>query len=443
MVPASAFAVRTLAATSIPLVAFGPLASPAMAQSYNPFGRLGTLQASNNPLDEDQPDSVTQRSRPEYQAVPIQIGSIQVMPQVILGLDFDDNVYAVENGKSSDGIVTYQPRITIGRPSPGFSWSIAGEYEATRYFNLTSENTNDYAFQGGLEYQIGTSTVVNAKALRSRNSESRTSPDSLSSIARPNRFYLTEFYGDLTHRFNRLSVRGTIDFARRNYLDNRDIAGNVIDQDFRDRSTVTGSLIAQYTMSANFAVFAAASANQRDYRTRIGPIPARDSKGYELALGSNFNLGHLMHGSMRVGYLRQNYKDPLFKDVHGFLIRGEIAYYLTPLVTLTAKVDRSVSETGVVEAAGYVKTTASVQADYELLRNLILHVEGGNEHRRFVGVDRTDDRFSANFRATWLLSPRWSLQASLSHRQQTSKGSAPGRDFKENVASIGLVFKGL
>jgi hypothetical protein len=116
---------------------------------------------------------------------------------------------------------------------------------------------------------------------------------------------------------------------------------------------------------------------------------------------------------------------------------------VTPLVTLTAKIDRNVSETGVIEAAGYVRTAASFRADYELLRNLILRAEVGNEHRNFVGADRRDNRFTGDLSATYLISPRWSLQMSLNHRGQNSSGLLSGRDFSENRLSIGAVLKGL
>jgi len=150
-----------------------------------------------------------------------------------------------------------------------------------------------------------------------------------------------------------------------------------------------------------------------------------------------------MRGSLRLGYLEQDYKDPLFNDVNGLLVRGELAYFVTPLVTLTAKIDRNVAETGVIEAAGYVRTAASFRADYELLRNLILRAEVGNEHRNFVGADRRDNRFTGDLSATYLISPRWSLQMSLNHRGQNSSGLLSGRDFSENRLSIGAVLKGL
>ncbi|GGB95300.1 hypothetical protein GCM10011494_12200 [Novosphingobium endophyticum] len=435
--------VRAIACPCIPVVAFGALSAPALAQRYDPFDQLGSLRASDNPLDDERPDSVTGRPRPEYAAVPIQAGSLQIMPQVLVGLEADSNVYAVDDGRTSDAILTFRPRISVSRPSPVFSWSVAGEYAGARYFDLTEENRDDYAFRGGVQYQIGSNTVFIARALQARNSEQRSSPDSVAGIVRPNRFHVTEAYGDLSHTFNRVSIRGTVDFERVNYIDNFNGAGEIIDQDFRDRSTVTGNLILEYTVSPSFALFAAGSANKRDYRTRTDLVPARDSKGYELALGSSFEISRLMHGTIRVGYMRQNYEDPLFNDRRSLLVRGEVAYYLTPLVTLTAKVDRRTAETGVREAAGYVRTNASLRADYELKRNLLLHLEAGNEHRSFVSLDRKDNRFSASFGSTWLLSPRWSVRTDFSHRRQNSSGTLPGREFHDNQVSIGVVFKGL
>lgn len=434
---------RAISGACIPMVAFGVTTVPAMAQRYDPFSKLGTLGASDNPLDEDQPESVTGRSRPEYAAVPIQAGSLQIMPQVSVNSEFEDNVYAREDNRISDVNVTIRPRLSISRPSEDFAWSLAGEYEATRFFSLTSENTNDYAFRGGLQYQVGSTTTFQANVLHSRNSEQRSSPDSPTGIVRPNRFKLTEGYADIRHSFNRVSLQATADYQRLTYRDNFNNLGEIVDQSFRDRSVYTGGLIAQYTMSPNFAIFAAGSANKRDYRTRIGPVPARDSTGYELALGANFAVGKLMRGTLRAGYLRQNYKDPAFSDNKGLLLRGELAYYVTPLVTLTAKIDRTASDTGVRQAGGYVKTTATLQADYELKRNLIFHLEAGNENRNYNGVDRTDNRFTGQVKATWLLSPRWSLQAGFSHRGQDSSGVASGRDFSENRVTFGILFKGL
>src|SRR3546814_11615791 len=104
-------------------------------------------------------------------------------------------------------------------------------------------------------------------------SEGRTSPGALTGLARPNRYDLTEGYVDLTHTVNRVSVRGTFDYEQQNYFDNRNNAGQVVDQDFRDHSTLTGNLNQKYTTSPDFALVAAGSAHQSSYRVRLGPTP--------------------------------------------------------------------------------------------------------------------------------------------------------------------------
>ncbi|MBK5264077.1 MAG: outer membrane beta-barrel protein, partial [Alphaproteobacteria bacterium] len=309
------------------LLMLGGITPAAMAQQYDPFDRLGTLQGSDNPFGRDRNVGVSERSRPDYEAVPIKAGSLEIMPQLVTKLDLDDNIYALNAPRVGDGILHIRPRLSIGRPSPDLAWSIAGEYEGTRYFQNGSENTDDYAVQGSARYTIRRNTILDLRLLQSRNSEERTSPDSPAAIVRPNRFDRSEAYGELAHSFNRLRLRGTLDYERRNYIDNHDNAGNEIDQDFRDRSTLTGSMIAEYAFSPSFALFTAASSNTRDYRARTGLLPARDSSGYELALGANFELGRLMRGSLRLGYLEQDYKDPLFNDVGGLLVRGELAYF--------------------------------------------------------------------------------------------------------------------
>jgi hypothetical protein len=428
---------------SATLLLLGAACAPAGAQQYDPFDRLGTLQGSDNPFGRDRNVSVADRPRPDYATVPIRAGSLMITPQLAGEASYDDNIFSTQGDRVDDLILRARPRLSISRPDPNFTASLAGEYEGTRYLNNKSENTDTYAFKGDLRATVRRDTILSLRLLHAREAEARSSPDSETGIARPNRFTISEAYGEAAHSFNLLRLRGTIDYERRNYRDNRDVAGNVIDQDFRDRDTVTGSAIAEYAVSPSVSLFAAGSANRRNYATRIGPVPARDSKGYELALGSSFEIGHLMRASLRLGYFDQNYKDPMFADVNGALVRGELAYFVTPLVTLTAKVDRSVVDSGLAGSAGYLRTAYSLKADYELLRNLILGIEVGHEHRRYNGIDRDDDGFTGRVAASYLISPRWALRGEYRRRGQDSDGIAAGRDFGGNQLMIGAVFKGL
>lgn len=423
-------------------VASAALASPALAQQSDATDSLGSV-TSENPFGRDRNTSVLERPRPDYTPEPIQLGALEVMPRIAMGGGYDDNLYAQQGDRTGDGYVRIRPRLSINRPSPNLRLTLNGELDLLRYFNRASENATQYNFDAHALYTIARDTNLSITASHGRYSQERVSPDSPTNAVRPTRFTITDGSATLSHVFNRLRLRGVLDVENRNYRDGRTPTGESVDQDFRDRTTVTGTAISEYALSPSVSLFLAGAYNQRDYRTRIGPVPARDSHGIELAAGSSFELGHMMRGSLRLGYLQQDYRAAEFHSIKGLLVRGELAWFMTPLVTVTATVDRSVSETGVLGANGYLKTTTTLRADYELLRNLILGASAELEKRNFRGLDRNDDRWTLRAGASYLVSKRIALRGDYQRRSQSSGGALPGREFVDNRISVGVTFSGL
>ena len=312
-----------------------------------------------------------------------------------------------------------------------------------RYAERSSENRTQYTLNGSGHYTISNSTTLNVVGRHGRYAEERISPDSPTGVDRPNRFTVSEMGATASHVFNRLRVRGVLNAERRDYEDGRTPSGVTIDQDFRDHSTLTAAAIGEYAVNPSIALFLAGSVNRRDYREREGPVPARDSSGYEISAGASFELGRKMRGSFRGGYITQDYKPAQFDDVSGLLVRGELAYFLTPLVTITGTVDRAVRETGVAGATGYLVTEASLRADYELLRNLIISAGAELEKRDYANVDREDERWRYRASASYSLNRRIALRADFQRRTQDSGGTTPGRSFQENRLSVGVTLSGL
>lgn len=417
------------------------LAFPALAQSDATDG-LGSVR-SDNPFGRDRNVAVLDRPRPDYRPEPARVGSLEVLPRIAIGAGYDDNLFAQDSNRIDDAYLRVRPRVAIVRPSPTLRLSLNGEFDLLRYAERISENATQYNVDARALYTVSGNTSLDLRLAHARLQEERVSPDSPTGVVRPNRFTITEASATASHRFNRLRLRAVLDVERRDYRDGETPLGDTVDQDFRDRTTVTGTAIGEYALSPDISVFVAGSYNQRDYRTRIGPVPARNSNGYEIAGGASFELGSKMRGALRAGYLSQDYDDPFFSDISGFLVRGELAYFLTSLVTITGTLDRSVSETGIAGATGYLKTTAGLRADYELLRNLILSAGAELEKRDFANVDRKDDRWSFRAGGTYLVNRRITLRADLQRRTQSSAGSVPGREFGENRISVGVTFAGI
>lgn len=424
------------------LIGAAALAGPACAQQSDATDGLGSV-TSESAFGRDRNTSVLERDRPDYAPEPVRIGVLELTPRMAIGGGYDDNLYATRGAPIADAFVRLRPRLSIVRPSPNLELALNGELDLLRYANRATENATQYDLGGSARYTISNATGANLQLRRARLFEERVSPDSPTGVVRPNRFTLTEATGTVAHVFNRLRISGTLQAENRDYVDNTDPAGLVIDQDFRDRTTVTGTGIVEYALNPSIALFTAGSYNTRDYRQRQGPIPARSSTGYEIAAGASFELGRKTRGSLRAGYIAQDYRDPFFEDIDGLLVRGELAYFLTPLVTITGTLDRSVSETGIAGATGYLATTAGVRADYELLRNLILSAGAELEKRDFANIDRSDDRWTGRANATYFVSRRVTLRADYQLRVQSSDGLLPGREFEKNRISVGLTFAGL
>lgn len=424
------------------LVGSCSLAPPALAQQLDATDGLGSV-ASENSFGRDRNVSVLERRRPDYTPEPIHVGALELMPRLAIGAGYDDNLYAQPGDAIGDAYLRVRPRVSLVRPSPNLRLSLDGELDLLRYADRASENSTQYSLNAGARYTISKSDSVDIALRTGRYSQERVSPDSPTQAARPVRFTVKGATASYAHVFNRLRLRGIVDVENRDYRDGVTPGGEAIDQDFRDHTSYTGTAIGEYALSPSMALFVAGSVNRRDYRARSGPVPARDSRGFELAGGASFELGRKARGSLRLGYLHQDYRPAAFEDVSGFLVRGELAYFLTSLVTITGTVDRGIRETGVNGATGYLATNMTLRADYELLRNLIISAGGELEQRDFGNIDRRDDRWTWRASAAYLVSKRMALRLDLQRRTQASAGLMAGRDFGDNRVSLGVSFSGL
>ena len=418
------------------------LAAPALAQQSDATDGLGSV-SSENSFGRDRNVSVLERRRPDYTPEPIHVGTLELLPRIAVGAGYDDNLYAQPGDGIGDAYLRIRPRISLVRPSPDLKLSLDGELDLLRYADRSSENATQYAVSAGALYTISKSDTLNITLRNGRYSQERVSPDSPTQASRPIRFTLNGGTATYTHVFNRLRLRGVFDVENRNYSDSVTPGGDPIDQDFRDHTSYSGTAIGEYALSPSVALFVAGSLGKRDYRERSGPVPARDSTGFDLAAGASFELGRKARGSLRLGYLHQDYRAAEFEDVSGFLVRGELAYFLTPLVTITGTVDRGIRETGVNGATGYLATNMTLRADYELLRNLIISAGGELEKRDFNNIDRRDDRWTWRANASYLVSKRLALRLDLQRRTQSSWGATAGREFTDNRVSVGVTFSGL
>lgn len=386
--------------------------------------------------------TVRERPQPLYDPVPIHVGSVELMPRATLRAGYDSNVFATAN--ASDDIVLRAIGGAAARwTRGGTSLEADTEIDRRQYLGQGSQNTTDYLLGARLRHSPRRDIALFAGARAARETENPVDPSAPLNSRRPIQFDSLSGYVGAAREFGRLRVAARLTADDRRYEDGVDFAGAPIDQSFRSRLMTTLELGAEYQLGADTALFAEASINARNYRNRPALEPIRDSSGYRIEGGASFMLTPLIRGRLSAGYFSQDFESPLFPTASGLAIRGRLDYAVTPLLTLGLSASRGLEESSNIETGTYVATRIGAQADYELLRNLIVSGAISYERDRFEGIDRRYTIKRATLGLRYRLSPRLRLDADYEARDQDSFGTAPGRDFLRHQVTFGITIQGM
>lgn len=422
---AKACFILAVAASACPTTSFGQALDSAQARTTDLFAR-------------DRSVAVLDRPHPEYEALGTSIGTFSLFPRLQLDNENSDNVFAVETGPVSDWAFHARPSATVNS-----NWSrhqlnayVRGDFIRNEKYH--SENANNWSVGGtgridvlrDFNVALGTDYI---KAI-----EPRTSSNTAVSARDPIKYDQAQAYLSTSRIVGRtkLTVRG--DVQSYNYKDGFDLNGNVIDQDARDRinSSLQGRV--DYAISPATAVFVAVTGNKRNYDSSTVATPTRDSNGYELLTGVNFELGAVVRGEVAVGYVSQSFDNAAYNEIHGFGSRTRLEWFPTELTTVTATASRAIEDAGVVGAGGYLSSDLGLNVDHELLRNLILSASIKYANDDYNGIDREDDRTEFALGGNYLVNRNLGFTLRYYHTKQSSDGTSSGPSYTVNRVALSL-----
>ena len=190
------------------------------------------------------------------------------------------------------------------------------------------------------------------------------------------------------------------------------------DQDFRDHTAYRATAEAAYALSPDTALVVRGQLEQRDYDGRDQFGLDRDSEGFRVAAGVEFDLTRLVRGEVTLGYFERDFEDPQFEDASGLGVDVGVEWFPTELTTVTLTGSRDVEDSPFVNAGGVVREEAVVQIDHELRRDVSLYAYGGLGQDRFDDLDRNFDRVRAGVGARYYLNDHLALGASYDYIEQ-------------------------
>lgn len=385
---------------------------------------------------------VRDRSQPEYDSVPYRIGGAEFMPRVSVDTIYDSNIFARPDARD-DFIIRFRPSLSASTRTGRFSLATTAEIDRFQYVSFDEQSTTDYTLGARARFDVSRNSRIYGGTRNGRRTEDRADPDSPLNLRRPVQYDYASAYLGGSHSFNRLRFAGRLAAETRDYSDGRDGLDNPVDQDFRNRTLWTADAAAEYSIDPDISVFVNASVNNRDYSQQPLLSPSRNSSGYRLTAGGNFELGKLVRGQFDLGYFNQNFEDNNFNDVGGLAARARLEYFVTPLLTLTARASRGVEESSTIGSGTFVATAFSLAADYEFLRNVVFTASANYEENDFTDIDRRYRIQGARLAAEWKLSPRYALRAQYDYRDQNAAGTFPGREFSRHRMTVGITMGGL
>lgn len=402
---------------------------------------VAAAQDSGSNFSRNRNTSVRERPKPGYEAIGHRAGSFMIYPRVDVGVTFDDNIYATSTDEESDTIWTVEPRVDVISNWNRHQLNATAKVRFNEYSDNGDESKTDYSIGANGRLDVDRNTEITGRINYERLTEPRSAIEAFQNLSEPVEYEVETYGVGASKEFNRLRINGNLDWSRFTFEDAR-AGGVTVPLDYRDRTTQTITGRVDYAVSPDTYVFLHAAANERKYEENIALLGNRDSDGYDVAVGADFDLTNLIRGHARVGYVEQNFDDESrFGSFSGISVAGEVDYFLTQLTTVTLRASRNFQDSGLLDSAGYASTTVGLQVDHELLRNVILNARFDYEQAEHEGIDRSDDRYNFSLGGTYLLNRALGLTASYSHFNQESSGLDRGVDFTINRVQLLLTLQ--
>lgn len=394
--------------------------------------------------------SVMEHDRPDYKAVGIHAGGFWIYPKVDAGVTYDSNIYASSTGafaNKSDELFTVSPTVTVQSDWGRHALYLAAGLQNQTYVRYSSQDTTGGFARADGRIDVYQELFINVGGDVEHVYEPRGSTGATLNNAEPVPIDIRGVYARGIYAQDRIRLTVETDYRDYVYHDVAAIGGGPeIDETGRDFDSLRGDLRLDYAMTPDTAIFGKATVTKYDYQngTITGAVTdRRDSQETRIIGGANFDITDLVRGEIGLGYVDRQYVSTAFADLSGLAVSAKVEYFPTQLLTVTALAERTPQDAYFTNSGGYFANTATVGADYELRRNILVSVGGGYERDTYSGISRTDNVLNLTLNGRYFLSRSFGVGPFVSYADRTSSGAPAtvGPSFKDTRVGLTLVFQ--
>ena len=391
-----------------------------------------------------------EKSHPEYDPLGMRLGGFIFSPSILVGEEYEDNVFSTHSNEKSDFITHVHPAFDLVSDWDVHALALHAEADVLQYSRFSSENAGNIIVSGGGRLDILQGQYLELNAGYQSLQEDRSSPDSIEAVllaggtlARTPTQYSVET-GNMKYVYS----PGLIKFA---------LDAGVINYQFTNTPTTNGGLAinsdrnrAEYTLTPKigyeflpgYQVYFQASGDSHDYVEKFDATPdrlQRNSAGYAAAVGVDFDISALITGTIFAGYEGQFYSDPRLSAIQGDYGGGSLLWNITDFTSVKLSFSRAIEDTIVVGSSGFWATQTGLSVEQEVYDDLL--VSGGFTYidSDYKGTPLTDDQYDLKATAAWKLNRNFEIDISTDWLRQTSTVEAGG--FGQQITQLALKAK--
>ena len=374
----------------------------------------------------------------------VSLGGFEFFPVMGVGEEYNDNIVKSEVLVLDDFITHVSPGFKARSNWNRHLLSLDVRTDLAFYARNSEQNYNDVTVDFNSRLDVLRDSALHFSTFFGHLHEDRQAVEQQGGLT-PTIYNILDLDTAYIHKFNRFSVAGYFDVSRRDYQNVELITGVIRDNQDRDRWDYVPALRLGYEIQPQYEVFLKGYyANIQFDQTRDRHGQERSSQGGDVVIGLDFDATGLITGDAAIGYRHRVYDDPGLEDIGGVTGWLSLQWNITPLMTIYSKVTQDIGETTLKDVSGYNITTVNLGIEHELLRSLLLKLDGGYAHLKYQGYDasrftseRKENRYFVGFSGKYTLNRYFYMD--LSYRYSARNSNRPLNDYDQNRVFLNFV----
>ena len=271
--------------------------------------------------------------------------------------------------------------------------------------------------------------------------QARTEIDALPSDT-PVAYQVNDFRAGYSFNLARTSITPEVSFSQYTY-DATTILGARSPQNYRNREIARTGVTLRYELAPGRNLIVVGRANDTVYTQPQAGNPSRNSTGYEVLAGIDYDYDGVWRARLLLGWEMRDFAAVQYSTHSAPIAEAGLIWTPNGLTTLAMTLSQSIEDAAQEGTAGYTYTTAKLRLDHEYLRNVLLHASAGAQRAVFTQGGGAQNGVTLGAGVTWLMNRNLRLSTDYAfNAQQGTPGSQPGSggNYTSNVLLMALRF---